>query len=168
MKNTVLKLLPFEKFEIKTELSKERILQKIKSVSDPEYADYRAKVSENGFYVAEKNRKAFLGGHTQNTFAPVASAKILGQDRPTVVSVTVRMHLLVCILLLPIYLFSAFAFVYGVAGTIVDIVHISIGTEITGEAPLFLFPFPFLQLLFYFGFKRPARRMKEFIENLIT
>ena len=57
MNKIVQHLFLFEKFEIQTKLSKKEILKKINSFADPEYTDYYGSVSENEFFIAEKNRK---------------------------------------------------------------------------------------------------------------
>lgn len=94
------RLFLVEKYEIQTKLSKQQILNNIKSFADPEYTDYYGSISECGFFIGEKNRKHFLVGHSQNSFAPVAKAKIVEKDGITTVSMIIRMNLLVMIFLL--------------------------------------------------------------------
>ena len=129
----------FEKCEIKTKLSKKVILKKIDSWADPEYTDYYGSISEGGFFIAEKNRKYFTGGHIQNPFAPVATAKITESEGMTTVSMVIRMNLLVLILFAPIYIISLLTVVL----------------------------FPFMLILLYYAFIKPAKRLKETIENLL-
>ena len=69
------RLFLVEKYEIQTKLSKQQILNNIKAFADPEYTDYYGSISECGFFIGEKNRKHFLVGYSQNSFAPVAKAK---------------------------------------------------------------------------------------------
>ncbi len=133
------RLFLFEKCEIKTKLSKKEILKKIDSFADPEYTYYYGSISEDGFFIAEKNIKHFTGGHSQNSFAPVAKAKITESDGMTTVSMVIRMNLLVLILFAPIYFISL----------------------------LTVFFFPFMLILLYFAFVKPAKRLKEAIENLL-
>ncbi len=139
MNKHIQRLFLFEKFEIQTKLSKQEILKRIKSFADPEYTDYYGSVSEDGFFVAEKNRKHFAGGHTQNSFAPVAKAKIEEKDGISTVSVVLRMNILVLILFAPIYFISL----------------------------MLVLPFPIMLIAVYFAFVKPAKRLKEALENLL-
>lgn len=132
-------LLLFEKCEIKTKLPKKEILKKIDSFADPGHTDYYGSVSEDGFLITEKNMKHFPGGHSQNSFAPVAKVKIAESDGMTTVSMVIRMNLLVCILFYPIYIIFLLTVVL----------------------------FPFIFILLYFAFVKPAKRLKEAIENLL-
>lgn len=133
------RLFLFEKYEIETRLSKKEILKKIDSFADPEYTDYCGSISEEGFFIAEKIRKSFTGGRSQNPFAPVANAKITEMDGMTTVSLVIRMNLLTLILFAPIYLMSLITVIL----------------------------FPFMLLLTHFAFFKPAKRLKEALENLI-
>lgn len=133
------RLFLFEKYEIQTKLSKQQILDKIKSFADPEYTDYYGSISECGFFIGEKNRKFFSGGHSQNSFAPVAKAKIVEKDSITTVSMIIRMNLLVMILFAPIYVMSLLTIVL----------------------------FPLVLLFLHFAFVKPAKRLKQEIENLL-
>lgn len=139
MNKHIQRLLLFEKFEIKTKLSKKEILKKIESFAAPEYTDYYGSVSESGFFIAEKNRKHFAGGHTQNSFAPIARAKIDEKDGISSVSVVLRMNILVLILFVPIYLISL----------------------------LLIVPFPIMLIVLYFAFIKPAKRLRETLEDLL-
>ncbi len=132
-------LLLFEKLEIQTKLSKKEILKKIESFADPDYTDYYGSVSDDGFFIAEKNRKHFVGGHAQNSFAPIARAKIDEREGISSVSVVIRMNILVLILFVPIYLISL----------------------------LLIVPFPIMLVVLYFSFIKPAKRLKETLENLL-
>lgn len=140
MHKFVQRLLLFEKCEIQTKLSKKEILQRIDSFADPRYTDYYGKVSDEGFYITEKNIKTFAGGHSQNSFAPVAKAKITEKEGIATVSMVIRMNLLVLILFAPIYVISLLTVVL----------------------------FPFMLLLLYFFFVKPAKRLKTSIEDLLV
>ncbi len=133
------RLFLFEKCEIQTKLSKQQILNKIKSFAVPKYTDYYGSISESGFFIGEKNRKHFSGGHSQNSFAPVAKAKIVEKDGITTVSMIMRMNLLVMILFAPIYVMSLLTIVL----------------------------FPFVLLFLHFTFVKPAKRLKQEIETLL-
>lgn len=132
------RLLLFEKFEVKTKLKKQEVLQKVSSFADPAYTDYYGMVSENGFFLAEKNVK-YSGGHTQNPFAPIARAKIDENEGITSVSVVLRMNILTLIVFVPIYLLSL----------------------------LLIVTFPIMLLILHFTFVKPARKLKETLENLL-
>jgi len=133
------RLFLFEKCDIKTKLSKKEILQKIDSFADPEYTNYYGSISEDEFFIAEKNIKHFNGGHSHNSFAPVAKAKITESDGMTTVSMVIRMNLLALILFAPIYLVSLLTVVL----------------------------FPFMLILLRFAFVKPAKRLKEKFEDIL-
>ena len=139
MNKFIQRLFFFEKFQIKTRMSKKEILKKIDSFADPQYTDYYGFVSEEGFFIAEKNRKHFFGGHSENPFAPVAKAKITEGDGMTTVSTVISMHFLIIILFAPLYIISL----------------------------LTLVMFPFWFILFHFCFAKPAKRLKEELEYIL-
>jgi len=134
------RLFLFEKCEIQTKLSKQQILNRVKSFADFEDADYYCSVLEDRFFIGEKSRKHFVGGHSQNSFAPVATAKITEKDGSTTVSMVLRMNLLVLILFVPFYVLSLLTIVL----------------------------FPLVWVLLYFAFVKPTKRLKQLIENLLT
>ena len=133
------RLFLFERCEFKTRLSKKEVLKKIASFADPEYTDYYGNVWDDGFFIAEKNRKTFVFGHSQNSFAPVAKAKITENGGVTTVSMVLRMNLLVLILFVPLYVISFLTVVL----------------------------FPLLLILLRFAFIKPANRLKEAVEELL-
>ncbi len=157
MNKILQKILLIEKFEIKTKLSKERV-QRILELETRQNYDYRTCFSEKGFCVAEKTRKYSGFVRTNNSFAPVATAKFSEQDGMTVISVLIRMRLFVCLLWYPLCLFSVFAAIAAVIGLIVGDVELLVGI------PIFLFFFG----LPLFAFGRPAKRLKAFLENLLV
>ena len=140
MNKHIQRLLLFENFETQTKLSKQEILKRVKSFADAEYTDYCGSISEEGFFIAEKNRKTFAGGHTQNSFAPIAKAKINEKDGLCTVSIVLRMNILVLILFAPIYFISL----------------------------LLIVPFPIILIVLHFAFVKPAKRLKESLENLLS
>lgn len=166
MKRFLLKLLPFECYELQTKLSKDRILNTVKTKIDP-YGDYRSRVSEDGFCVAEKNHKSLGIGNTHNSFAPVAHAKVRESDGLSTVSVNIRMNLIVQAIFLPLYVFSVLAFVFAIANAIVYATGAMDGAEYELASLTLLLMFPIMQLLMYFAFKRPAKRLRKFLDELI-
>ncbi|MBQ9805285.1 MAG: hypothetical protein IJW49_02080 [Clostridia bacterium] len=157
MNKILQKLLFIEKFEIKTKLSKERV-QRILEFETRQNYDYRAYFSKKGFCVAEKTRKHSGFVRTNNSFAPVATAKASEQDGMTVISVLIRMNFLICLIWYPLYLLSVLSLVAAVVGLIVGDAELAIGI------PVFLFCFG----LPFFAFRRPAKRLKAFLENLLV
>lgn len=139
MNKLLQKLLLFEKCEIQSKLSKRQILNRIKSFADTEYSDYYGGVSECGFFIGEKNAKHFAGGHSKNSFAPVAKAKINEEDGITTVSMVIRMNLFVLILFAPVYFASLITVIL----------------------------YPFVLILLRFAFVKPAERLKQAIEDLL-
>lgn len=140
MNKILQRLLLFEKFEIKTKLSKQQILDRVKSFADPVYTDYYGSISESGFFIGAKPAKHSAFVHTKNSFAPVVKAKIVEKDGISTVSMVVRMHLLVLILFIPIYVSSLFTIVM----------------------------FPLMLLFLHFTFVKPAERLKREVENLLN
>ena len=134
------RLFLFEKCGIKTKLSKQQILTRVTSFLDYEHTDYYGSVSECGFFIGEKNRKYFIGGHSQNSFAPIAKAKIIEENGITSVSMVLRMHILVMILFAPIYVVSLLTIVM----------------------------FPLVWVLLHFAFVKPTKKLKQQIENLLV
>ena len=132
-------LFLFEKFEIQTKKSKKEIIKKISSLAYSEYTDYYGSVSENEFFIVEKSRKPFAGGHIQNSFAPIAKATIEEKDGCSTISGVLRMNILVLILFTPIYLVSL----------------------------LLIVPFPIMLIILHFAFVKPAERLKEALENIL-
>ena len=133
------RLFLFEKCEIKTKLSKQEILNRVTSFIDYEHADYYGSVSECGFFIGKNPMKHFTGGHTKNSFAPVAKAKITEENGITSVSIVLRMHLMIMILFIPYYVVSLLTIVM----------------------------FPLAWILLYFAFIKPTKKLKEQIENLL-
>lgn len=134
------RLFLFKKFEIRTELSKQQILDMIKSYADAEYTDYYAGISKCGFFVGERFIKHYGFIRTRNSFAPVAKAKITEKDSINTISIVVRMHLLILILFAPLYLMSLLTIVL----------------------------FPFVLLFLHFTFVKPMNRLKQEIEDLFA
>ncbi len=133
------RLFLFEKCEIQTKLSKQQILNRVKAFINSECTDYYGSVSEHGFFIGEKNIKHFIGGHSHNSFAPIAKAKIIEKDGITTVSIKTRMNLLTLILFAPIYVISLITVVL----------------------------FPLMLMLLHSAFIIPAERLKQSIEDLI-
>ena len=130
----------FEKCEIQTKLSKREILERVEAFADIEHSSYYGKTLESGFVIGEKFIKHYEFVHTRNSFAPVAKANIVEKDDISTVSIVVRMHLLILILFVPIYVMSLLTIVM----------------------------FPLVLLFLHFTFVKPAKRLKREIEKLLT
>jgi len=139
MNKVIQRLFLFNKYSIQTKLSKQQILDRVKSFVDDKYTDYYGSISEYGFFIGEKPIKHSEFIHTKNSFAPVAKGTIIERSEVTTVSVITRMHLLALILFAPLYIISLFTVVL----------------------------FPFMLLLLHFAFVRPQKRLEQEIENLL-
>lgn len=133
-------LLLFDKFEIKTKLTPEEIDEKVGYFARIKNDDYYADTEDNGFYIAEKfiKHQGFIT--SKNSFAPIATAKYKVDEGVTTVSVIIHMRLPVAIIFVPIYLLSLASIV----------------------------PFPFMLLISYFSFVRPAEKLKDILEYLVA
>ncbi|MBQ9084238.1 MAG: hypothetical protein IJY24_01140 [Clostridia bacterium] len=133
-------LLLYEKFELETDLTEEQIRRNLKFFLIDEDENYYGEYTEEGFFLAERARKSFIVGHSHNSFVPIGRAKIKEIDGHNRVSVTIRMNLIVHIMVLPFY-WACLLSIFGI---------------------------PFAWLLFYFGYFRNAKRLKEHIRNIVT
>ena len=93
----------FHKFSFQTKLSKEEISKRVGLFISGNSTDYYGWVKENGFYVAKRASKSLIILHIAMSFAPVASAKITIEEDITTVSVLLRMHIVVWIIVLLIF-----------------------------------------------------------------
>lgn len=134
------RLLLFDRFEIRTKQPREEVLAKIESLLNNGYGEYYGRVSERGFLVGDKPIKSFGIGRMNNSFAPIARASVVEVDGETVITGILRMNLPVLIIFIPIYL----GFLYT------------------------LLLFPVAHIMLHFFFFRPAKRLREVLEGLLT
>ena len=140
MNKHLMHLLLFDKLEIETKLSKAEILRKVKDFTDGS-SDYRGRICEDGFTVAERNIKTYSGIiHTQNSFAPVAQAKIIENNGICTVYATFRMNALVLPVFIPCYLLMLITFIFV----------------------------PFMFILLHFAFFKPMKRLKEHLTEMLS
>lgn len=132
--------LPFQKFEFQTALPKAEILRRVRDFADLEYTGYYGGIRDDGFWIAEPCSKHTGFGSSHNSFAPVATAKISENNGISTVNGIVRMRLLAMPIVIPIYLISILTLVL----------------------------FPFMFLLMYFAFVRPADKLKKELEVLLS
>ena len=139
MKKIFQRLFLFETFEIKTKLSKRKVLERIEKFTASHHSDYYGKVTENGFCVSSRRRKVFWGGSIHNSFAPLAKATVTEKDGITVVSGVLRMNWLVYAVFIPLYFVSL----------------------------IYILPFLFVIVLMHFAFFVPAEILREELEYLL-
>ena len=157
MKKFLINLLPFEKYEIMTDLSKEKIFERISAEGDSRNGEYNGLVRKDKFIFAEKTYKHSALGHSRNSFAPVAVARLSEESGKTLVSVKIRMPLPTCILFFPLYVISAIFFLFGLIWLVFDIIGAIGGSGMTGDFLSLLVLLPLEQLLLFFAFKKPAK-----------
>ena len=139
MRKALQHLLLFERFEIKTRMPKKDVLKNLYSLTDPYYTDYYGVISDDRFFIAEKDVKYEDGVSSKTSFPPVAKGIIYEKDGFTFLSGVLRMNVWTEIFIVPLYLLFS----------------------------LMILPFPFLHWFFKRAFFKPARAMKETMENLL-
>lgn len=130
----------FRSFEIKTTLSSHEVLDKVNALIECETDKYYGRTTRDGFFMGENSRKYYMGGSSQNSFAPVAKATVSTENGVTTVAGTIRMHLIVLILFAPVYLVSL----------------------------ILILPCVLIHLLLHFCFFKPAKRLEETLEYLLS
>ncbi len=133
-------LLLFEKFEIKTKISKARVSKLISDLGDSQYNDYYAVISEDGFVVGEKIMKVSGAFRSRNSFAPIATATVTEEGDLRVIRGTLRMNTVALVFFVPLYVLSA----------------------------VILWLFPFMLLLTHFAVWKSAKKLREDIENILS
>ena len=132
--------LLIKKFKIRTKLTQREIIRKFGFFLEAEEEDYCGHISADGFVVAERTVKYFLGGHSHNSFAPVCVAALGEEDGMAVVSAVIRMNFLSHMIYMPIYWLSI----------------------------LTLLPIPFIMGLTYFAYWKPAKKLQGALLDLLT
>ena len=169
MKKFIQGLLPFEIYTLKTRLTKSEIQNKISSRIGKDDYDYRSGITQEGFYVYERFIKSFGIGHVHNSFAPMATARIKEEDGYSTIRITVRMSWISLILFL--FMYTLF-FIAGALAIPVAIVALIAGAQeaayIASTALALLVPFLFMYFMMHFFYKRPAKRLKELLEELLV
>ena len=168
MKNLLLKLFPFESYEIVTQLTKEAIFKRLESAYDPNYPHYTVEILQHGFTVAERSPRGNDGNRSQSPFSPVANASIDQRDDRTAVAVNVQINPLGRVVFFTLYVISALLFAIGLAEAAFGIASMIAGTGGTLTAPWLLIPLPAVQLLGILLFKIPAKRMRSFLEHALA
>lgn len=159
------RILPFEKYEMKSELTKAEILKKAKGAIDCKYGYYYGFITKDGFVLADKPMKSSFGGVAHNSLVPVAVCRVKEKEGLSVISVTVRSSFLICLVFYPLYFFSLLVFLLAIVMLAVNVVMLIIGAEFDGGSLGGLIPFPIFQFLSFVGFKRHSKELREFLEN---
>ena len=166
--------LPFFGYEIETTLSKKTIKEKIAELEPYDEAPYHSSVSEDGFKVWLPGFRKFssglmLFGYVRNNFAPIFSAKLEDKDGKTLVKATLRMNTVVNVIILPIYFLL-------IAISALELILLPISLTgapsgaweiaLTRLSPLLMVAL--FTLLLHFAFKRPAKKLAEYVEKLLV
>ena len=160
--------LPFYRHSFETTLSEERIMKKISEIEPYDELTYRSFVKGDRFCVYEMPRIHRALWKKRNAFAPVFSAKIEKHGERVLVKATVRMWIVINAIFLPFYfLFLAMSAIGLIAFPINVIGTIAAGWELWPGFPAFWAMTMLMCLLFHFAFKRPSRKLVEYIEHLI-
>ena len=139
MHKVLQRLFLFEKFEMKTKLSKEEACQKLKNFIADNKGKYYGHISEKRFFISRKSITYHRFGRSQNPFAPVWKGTIIEQDGMTIFFGVMRMNIIMLILFVPLYLVCL----------------------------LFIIPFPIIHLIIHFLCFKPAKQLKEELEFIL-
>ncbi len=157
------RLFLFERFKIKTTLTKEEIQSRVMAFVTAESQTYRGKITRKGFRVAEREWRRTQNGWGRYQYGPVIKAKIKEKNGYSKISCFLRSRSSYDFLTNPAYLvFMGFA-IWGL---------VSFFSELASGkfALVFLFftlPFFGSLILFHFDFFKPAKKLKEHLENLL-
>ena len=160
--------LPFYRHSFETTLSEERIMKKISEIEPYDELTYRSFIKGDRFCVYEMPRIHQALWKKTNAFAPVFSAKIEKHGERVLVKATVRMWVALNAIILPFYfLLLAISAIGLIAFPINVIGAIAADWELWTEFPMYWVMTILMCLLFHFAFKRPSRKLVEYVEHLI-
>ena len=160
--------LPFYRHSFETTLPKDKILKKIGEIEPYAESPYYSRVRGNHFIVGEQVVQTYYCGWRRNAFAPVFSAKIEKRGERVLVKATVRMWVALNAIILPFYfLLLAMSAIGLIAFPINVIGTIAAGCELCPMFPMYWIMTLGFCLLFHFAFKRPSRKLVEYVEHLI-
>ena len=163
------KLLFFDRFSIKTKMTPARISRSIKMLVAPGFGKYLGWASDEGFVVRDKPFKYTAGiMRSRNAFVPVAKGHYDTDGEYTNVTVTIRMNLFVSVIFYFLYLASALAFIIGLYMLIFESRATFQSPDDTSMMLSCLAFFPILIAIGNFAFTRPAKRLREEIERIIS
>ena len=165
--------LPFYRHSFETTLPKDRILRKIGEIEPYDELPYRSFVKGDRFWVYEKplvyNSFGYIGiVRKHNSFVPILSAKLIDGEKRTIVKANVRMATLINIIILPLYFFFLAISIIGLVAFPINVIGaIAAGWGLEPLFPAFWAMTMLMCLLFHFAFKRPSRKLVEYVEHLI-
>ena len=137
MKKLLQFLFFFEKYEIKTTLSKMQILQNVVTYANPRHSDFVCGISTDKFMIVEKQENP----QRYTSFPCFLKAKMTESDGITSVSIVIKMPLFLQIVL-------SFFVCLGIASL------------------LFIFLIP-LHFLLHSSFKKATKKLKNITHNLL-
>ena len=131
------RLFLFEKYEMKTMLTKDQVKRYIDNNTSPSprESDYFSVIEWDDIFISEHPVKYYLGGSSKNSFVPIFKGTVQDAERGSVVSGVIRMNIIVHAIVLPIYLLSLLTIV----------------------------TFPIMYLFLHFSYFKHVKRMKEWL-----
>ncbi len=160
------RLFLFEKFKIKTTLTKEEIQSRVMAFVAAESQTYRGKITRKGFRIVEriwKRSQYSKHGYGRNGYVPIVKAKIKEKCGFSEISCVLRSRSSDGFLTNPAHLFFMGLAVWGMVSFFSEL-------ALGNFALVFLFftlPFFCSLILFHFFFFKPAKKLKEHLENLL-
>ena len=140
MKWLLERLFLYKKVEIKTKISKARVMRIMKMLASTRVS-YYGRVSDDAFVISADNYRVIAGGHghVSNSFAPVMRGKVTEENGVATVKGVITMSPLV----------YAFALIFELASLV----------SIVG--------FPIFHLVMHLAFFTPAKQMREKTEQTL-
>lgn len=162
-------LLFFDRFCIRTKMTPARINRSIKMLVCPGFGKYFGWSSDEGFVIKDKPFKYTAGVmRSRNSFVPFAKGRYHTDGEFTNVNVTLRMNLFVSVIFYSMYLSSIIAFIFGLYMLIFESRATFQNPYDTSMMLSCLAFFPILIAIGNFAFTRPAKRLREEIERIIS
>jgi len=154
------------KHEFTTSISPSRVIEQIQSRlpsarfrNDSEFYGY---VSDKSFKIRRNLNYNSLLFRYRNSFTPFAIGSLTENESDTTVRLELRMNHLVCMFAFVYEVIVAFAILTGVLECIFGVLTDGIIFVVTG-----IFMLSFMEVLIFFSFKRPAKRMIERLEEIL-
>ncbi len=162
-------LLFFDRFCIRTKMTPARINRSIRMLVDPGFGKYFGWASDEGFAVSDKPFKYTAGVmRSRNAFAPVAKGRYTIDGEYTNVTVTVRMSLFAAIVFYSLYFISMLGALLGLYMLIFESRATFQSLDDASVMLSCLALFPILFVTGHLAFTRPAKRLRDEIERIIT
>ena len=146
---------PFQKFEIETTLSDEKLVARLQDAIESKSDYYDGRVDKTGFCISEKPVKNFM----RNSLAPVAEGSWQKKENVTVVSGIIRMNFVIGALFATVQvvciIFMLMDFMVAAFPKTQTIFIDANGENLWSKIILFLV----LQIFLNFAFRFPAKRL---------